>query len=196
MWLKTGARNVTVERDRTALPAGCVSSEQETMWVGTEFPGDTNETLKEVQFRLYGDVLGFVFGLPRRRYLDACDLVQAETELAIRLRPMIRFDHRTLQDAHDLIAAWFRFSRDNGGQLRLGETDSEYQERLAKEWWAFSQEEIAALTSDDEFTRAVVSAAGFGNTDRGYAAEARLRAYLGDRYSAMKPRGEPVDAGE
>jgi len=99
---------------------------------------------------------------------------------------MDSFDHRTLQDIHDLIAAWFRFSQDDGGQLRLGETDEGYQDRLADEWRTFFEEEVGRLTSDDEFVRAVLVAAAFGNTDRGYAAEAQLREFLKERYRTMR----------
>src|SRR4051812_9448622 len=94
-----------------------------TMWVGAVFPGDSNKLLQNVQFQLYGEMLLRLFSQPRDRYLDACRLIQIENDLASRLRSMKGFDHRTLQDIHDLIAAWFRFSQDNGGQLLLGETE-------------------------------------------------------------------------
>jgi hypothetical protein len=125
-------------------------------------------------------------------HLDACSLVQTDTDLAIRLQSMDGFDHRTLQDIHDLIAAWFRFSQDDGGQLRLGESDEMYTDRLAAEWRAFFEGEVNRLSADDEFARAVLVAAAFGNTERGYAAEAQLREILKERYRAMKqpPAGE------
>jgi hypothetical protein len=53
-------------------------------------------------------------------------------------------------------------------------------------WRAFFEEEVERLTSDDEFSRAVLIAAAFGNTERGYAAEAQLREILKERYRAMK----------
>jgi hypothetical protein len=156
------------------------------MSVGTEFPGDTNEALKHVQFRLYGEMLVRLYSRFRDRYLDACRLVQIDTDLANRLRSMEFFDHRTLQDIHDLIAAWFRFSQDDGGQLHLGETDDAYKDRLATEWRTFFEEQIVRLGSGDEFARNVLIAVAFGNTDRGYAAEDQLREILKERYSAMK----------
>jgi hypothetical protein len=156
------------------------------MWVGTEFPGDTNQTLKDVQFRLYGEMLVRLYSKPRDRYLDAIRLVQVDTDLATKVRSMDGFDHRTLQDIHDLIAAWFRFSQDDGGQLQLGETEEAYQTRMATRWRAFFEEELDRLASDDEFSRAVLIAAAFGNTERGYAAEAQLREMLKERYRAMK----------
>jgi hypothetical protein len=156
------------------------------MWVSIEFPGDANEVLKDVQFQLYGEMLLRLYSRPRDRYLDACRLVQIDTDLARRLRSMDGFDHRTLQNTHDQIAAWFRFSHDNGGQLRLGETAEIYRDRLAAEWRIFFEKEVSRLSNDDEIARAVLTAAAFGNTDRGYAAEAQLVEILRVWYRAMK----------
>jgi hypothetical protein len=163
------------------------------MWVGTEFPGDTNQTLKDVQFRLYGEMLVRLYNRPRDRYLDACRLVQIDTDLATRLRSMDGFDHRTLQDVHDLIAAWFRYSQDDRG-LRLGETEETFRDRLATEWRTFFEEEVERLTTDDEIARAVLTAAAFGNTDRGYAAEAQLREFLKERYRPMNQQAPSTNA--
>jgi len=159
------------------------------VWVGHEFPGDDNQTLKDVQFRLYGEMLVRLFSRPRDRYLDASRLIQVAPDLAVRIRAMDGFDHRTLQDAHDLIAAWYRFSRDDGGQLRLGESPDDYEDRLAREWREFFEEEVDYLTGRDEFTRDVLTAAVFANTDRGHAAEAGAREFLKERYATMyRPR--------
>jgi hypothetical protein len=65
------------------------------------------------------------------------------------------FDHRTLQLAHDRIAAFFRFAHDDGGQLQLGETDAGYRRRVADTWREFVLTEVERLTEDNEFTRAI-----------------------------------------
>lgn len=188
MWMATWVPGLPGRH--ATLPRSMISSgsteRDSKMWVGTEFPADTNATLKAVQFRLYGEMLLRLYSRPRDRYLDACRLVQIDTDLSTRLRSMDGFDHRTLQEIHDLVAAWFRFSQDDGGQLRLCETEEAYQDRLAAEWRTFFEEEVGRLSSDDEFARDVLVAAAFGNTDRGYAAEAQLREILKERYRAMK----------
>lgn len=159
------------------------------MWVGTEFSGDDNKTLKEVQFKVYGEMLLRLFSRPRDRYLDAARLIQVETDMAVRVRAMDGFDHRTLQTAHDLIAAWYRYSQDDGGQLRLGESPDDYEKRLLQDWREFFQQEVAYLTLQDEFTRDILTAVVFSNTERGYSAEAGAREYLKERYGAMyRPR--------
>ena len=74
------------------------------MFVGTAFPGDQNKVLKDLQFGVYGDMLTRLFSRARDRYLEACRLVEVETDLALRLKEMHYFDHRTLQETHDSIA--------------------------------------------------------------------------------------------
>jgi hypothetical protein len=91
-------------------------------------------------------------------------------------------DHRTLQGAHDQIAAFFRFSCDDGGQLQLGEDEGDYRRRLEEAWREFVQSEVRLLTADDEFTRAVCTGTAFGNKEPGVAAERWLRQFLRDRY--------------
>jgi len=153
---------------------------------GTLFPWDTNEALIDIQSRLYSEMLLRLYSHARDRYLDACRLIEVDTDLAIRVRSMDYFDHRTLQDVHDLIAAWFRFSQDDGGQLRLDETTEGCQERVGTEWRTFFEKEVSRLGSDDGFARAILIASAFGNTDRGYAAEAYLRETLKKQYCAME----------
>ena len=152
------------------------------MMVGSAFPGDTNDTLMDVQHAVYSEMVGRLFTAPRDRYLVAAALLRLDTELVRRLRSMDGFDHRTLQGAHDQIAAFFRFSRDDGGQLQLGESEDDYRRRLEEAWRAFVQSEVGRLTEDDEFTRAVCTATAFGNKEPGVAAERWLDQFLWDRY--------------
>jgi hypothetical protein len=57
---------------------------------------------------------------------------------------------------------------------------------LRPDWRTFFEQEVSRLITDDEIARAVLAAAAFGNTDRGYAAEAQLREILRERYRTMK----------
>jgi hypothetical protein len=46
----------------------------------------------------------------------------------------------------------------------------------------------------DEFTRGILTAAVFANTDRGEAAESGIREYLKERYASMyRPRKSAAD---
>jgi hypothetical protein len=157
------------------------------MFVGSRFPGDTNGILMKVQSDLYGELLGFLYGYPRERYLGACRLVQSSTELAKMVETETSFDHRTLQRTHDLIAAWFRFLQKEKDGRTLFETEESYRKRLASEWRVFFESEVRSLSADDDFVRAVLTAAAFSNPDKaGVTAESQLDKFLKERYGAME----------
>jgi hypothetical protein len=117
------------------------------MTVGSQFPGDNNRVLMGVQHTVYGEMVVRLFTGPRDRYLAAAALLRVDSELTQRLRSMNGFDHRTLQMAHDRIAAFFRFARDDGGQLRLGESEADYRRRLEEAWREFVQSEVGWFTA-------------------------------------------------
>ena len=152
------------------------------MMVGSEFPGDNNRTLMDVQHSVYGEMVVRLFTGPRDRYLAAAALLRVDDKLSKLLRSMDGFDHRTLQLAHDRIAAFFRFAHDDGGQLQLGETDTNYRQRVADSWREFVLTEVERLTTDNEFTRAICTATAFGNKGPGVVAEHWLDQFLRDRY--------------
>lgn len=65
---------------------------------------------------------------------------------------------------------------------RLGQNEVDYRRRLEETWREFVQSEVAELTTDDEFARAVCTATAFGNKDPGVVAEQWLDRFLKDRY--------------
>lgn len=156
------------------------------MFVGSRFTGDTNKVLMKIQSDMYGELLGFLYGYPRERYLSVCRLVQSNTELGTRVEAETSFDHRTLQGTHDHIAAWFRFRQREQGNRTLFETEESYRERLASEWRSFFENEVRNLSADDDFVRAVLTATAFSNPDeKGCAAERQLDKMLTELYRTM-----------
>ncbi|MBN9658798.1 MAG: hypothetical protein J0H49_11515 [Acidobacteria bacterium] len=152
------------------------------MMVNPEFPGDNNHVVMDIQHSMYNEIVVRLFTGPRDRYLAAATLLRVEDELSQALRDMNGFDHRTLQLAHDRMAAWFRFAHDDGGQLQLGESELDYSKRMEALWRDFACSEVTSLARDDEFTRAICTAAAFGNRSRGVAAERWIGQFLSDRY--------------
>lgn len=148
-----------------------------------KFTGDGNTVLQQIQQECYAEMLVRLYTRARDRYLDACRLVGADTELAVRLREMSGFEHRTLQDIHDSLAAWFRFTQDDGGQMQLGEDAISYRSRLENQWRWWFDEEAGRLVADDEFTRAILKAAAHSGAEAGQAAESWLRQLLAERYA-------------
>ncbi len=91
------------------------------MIVGSCFDGDNNKTLMQMQHEIYGEMIAYMFGSARRRYQEAAMLLDVKTDLSESLIDQYSVDHRTLQRTHDLIAAYYRFKHDDGGQLQLNE---------------------------------------------------------------------------
>lgn len=161
------------------------------MIVGAEFAGDSDAFLKAKQHSLYWELVGHIYTVARDRYLAACRLLRVETELSRAVIDKHKFDHCTLQDAHDRIAARFRFRQTHGPQLNIGEDHAKFEERLEREWRDFFADELKRLVQDDEFTRLVLTAVAYGNQDAGLTAESRLRQLLDETYAAMTAHDKP-----
>lgn len=152
------------------------------MIVSKCFPGDENRILKWIQHDHYGQMIGHLFVFAKTRYFRALQFVSVDTELAKKLRGKDSFDHRVLQEAHDIIAANFRFRFDPGGQMILPFEDMSYKEYLKNSWIKFSIEEGEQLAKDDITARMILTAVGYENTEIGYQAEKELEQNLIDRY--------------
>ena len=152
------------------------------MIVGKRFPGDENRILKWLQHDHYGQMIGHLFGFAKIRYFRAIQFVGVDTELAKKLRGKDWFDHRVIQEAHDIIAANFRFRFDPGGQMILPFEDMNYEEYLAISWNKFFIDEAKELTKYDITARLILTAVGYENTEIGVQAEKLLEQLLRERY--------------
>ena len=90
------------------------------MIVGNSFKGDDNDTLKSVQHDLYWGLLPSLLEHALQKYREASEILGVRAELAGKITAISSFDHRVLQAAHDIIAAYYRFKYpDKEGQLIL-----------------------------------------------------------------------------
>ena len=136
-----------------------------------------------------------------RRYSKAVSLLSVTTELweAInehdskfysyrqksKEEPIISgFDHRVLQDTHDTIAAWFRFSN-HDLWLPLFPRDNVVKDVCREEWRMFWNLEVKRLIDKDEFAIAVLTAVAYRTQKKGYAAEQELNSLLRLEYEEM-----------
>lgn len=152
------------------------------MIVGGRFRGDRNESLMWIQHDLYSSLLGYLYHCSRDRYLRAARYVGVQTELAAIISEKEGFDHRVLQDAHDYIAACYRFSHDDGGQIPLGAEPRQYDELLRGQWSSFFQEEARNLAEFDAISLAILGAVAYQNTEKGYDCEGQLLSLLKEHY--------------
>lgn len=149
------------------------------MILSESFVGDNNATLKSIQHQLYAGLLFYLFDYPRRRFIEACKLLEQDLELAERLEVTSSFDHRVLQDAHDIIAARYRYIEEEAMQPPLFSFLPHYSnDPIENRWCEYFHREVQRLTAFNAFTRALVIAVACQNTEAGYCAERMLCEFL------------------
>jgi hypothetical protein len=162
------------------------------MIVGDRFEGDNNDVLKWVQHDLYWTLLPMLFLYMKNRYLWATSYTGVDTDLSKKIIEIDRFDHRVLQDAHDKIAAFFRYEfPDKLSQMVIPGTipdckelnlEETLKECYRREWTKYWYKEIRKLSNEPIIARAIITAVSYQNTDEGYEAEDLLLELLHDRY--------------
>ncbi len=152
---------------------------------GTAFRGDHWYRVMGIQHDTYGGHVGFLLDTARRVYLKAETLLGVSTVPGILVEADDGFDHRVLQNMHDIIAASFRFYRANRLHPELpfpGQEDD--TRRIEALWNEYYTDEVRELMqSEPHLARAVVVAVAFQNTDIGYAAEDQGSAILLNHYA-------------
>ena len=140
----------------------------EQVIISRRFDPDRNSVLQNLQSKLYWELLYWLYACPRQRYLNAVQLVNTDTELAVLVRRCEGFDHHLLESAHDKIAAHYRYAVDNGGQITLPFHGLTYEARLERDWRTYWRTEVAKLTErDDEFVLAVLEVVAYRGTATG-----------------------------
>ena len=129
----------------------------------------------KLQHDVYWEILPHLLDIAHRKIKTAEKLLNVATVPGTILKNEDTFDHRVLQLTHDAIAASFRFERAEQlhPQLPLFIKEDE-RTRVLRLWREYFIAEVNRLTEDPDFTRAVVSAVAFANTDEGNSAEDRL----------------------
>lgn len=159
------------------------------MFVGSMFVGDDDENVMVIQHAEYGYAVGRILQRTQQRYLLAAAILGVEDEMTEPLRRISSFDHRVLQDAHDLIAAGFRAHLPRISQLELGEEKADLQDRIRQRWLDWLEAELGELVDNPEFVRAACEAVVMSNTPTGLRAERRLGVLLRSR---LPPGAQPL----
>jgi len=152
------------------------------LFVGDEFSGDDNKLLKYAQQAAYGHLVGFLYHYARERYLRAARLLKVESPLFLIVRDKSSFDHRALQDAHDRIAAHYRFTHMDAAQSSLGLDQKTHEETLTQRWTEFFEAETQRLAESDDVNIAILEAVAYQNSEIGMASERRLFEQLKREY--------------
>ncbi|MFL9538635.1 hypothetical protein ACKEQL_08440 [Acinetobacter baumannii] len=154
------------------------------MWVFEMFPNDPMK-IAMIQHDLYSEYLPIIFEKAKREYLRAEFIVGIETELGKNLREASRFDHRTIQEFHDVIAGKFRL---NWVALKNQQFDlfeepkpvSEDPSDVAHQWKAFLESELEAIFKESPcLVKYICIATMYANPDkRGCKAEDQMYEYI------------------
>lgn len=133
------------------------------------FKGDSNDLLKEVQHELYWKNVVAIYNAARSMLILADDILDTRLPIVEKARVIDRFDHRVLQDAHDIMAASYRHCCDDGKQQELFHPDM--RERYRSKWCSWFKHELEVLVKYPRFVRSVIDCVVYSNSPIGYTAE-------------------------
>lgn len=149
------------------------------MWVGSEFNGDDNKALMHIQHDVYSTspIASKCIDI----FIRSCEILSRFDELYEMMRKLVSYDHRTLQQAHDQIAAYFRFSF-RELHLPLINHEEEYKRILLLRWQNFYDKESSEIAEVPCINQAVIQILAHQNKDVGMYAETVLSYHLNNRY--------------
>lgn len=148
------------------------------------YSGDDNNVLKDAQFSEYPKNVHNIFLVAKSIYLYSCDVLDMKTEVSTILEAKSTFDHRVLQDAHDTMAAYYRFSYDDGGQLDLIDPVLTKEEQYQLNWNLWFDNELKRIMGiNSQLVCCVIEAIAFENSERGYNAEDKIIEILSSIFS-------------
>ena len=150
------------------------------MIVATFYHGDDDSALAWKQHDVYHDALAIIVDRCNR-YAAFAKAVLNDTDHENWGR-VFSFDHRTLQNAHDLLAAAWRFENDFRQGWLAFEID---QPAIRPEalWLDWLHAEVAAWIDHPHLVRTVHLILANQNQPTGYAAEARLCLDIIERFA-------------
>ena len=152
------------------------------MLVGTLFVGDNDSEVALKQHDVYFEALGIIVSTCNRfaRFAIAV-LDDSEHEIWGQVES---FDHRTLQGAHDLLAAAWRFSN-KGRQDLLPFSGAARTVTPEKHWLDWLRTETASWIHCPQMVRLVQLILANQNNPTGYASEASLALLIMDRFDSI-----------
>lgn len=168
------------------------------MIVAPFFEDDWNQALRWIQHDAYDDALRIIVGTCREHVASAMSLLQVgwpkqwPTEL--------RFDHRTIQGAHDILAAAWRHSTTPAQTVLPLSAPPAPVADAAIDWLKWLRAEIRSWREEPRLVALVFTILANQNQPAGYQAEEELSEHLRYRFAAVpwrleRPPARPDDAG-
>ena len=149
------------------------------MWVTPLFDDDVDMEVASQQHTVYADALWIIVS-QCNQYTEFARRLLYDADLPEWVA-VDRFDHRTLQHAHDLLAAVWRF-RNNLRQLGLPFVPKGSVDDVPTLWLAWLRREVAAWIDYPDRLRLVRVILANQNTPLGYVAESQLALNIMDGF--------------
>ncbi len=133
------------------------------MIVTSKFEGDNDEFLMNIQHDEYQKFIWTLFDIAKTEYLHAEYILNVETDLGKKLRQAVSFDHRLLQNIHDIIAAHFRYLNPDSKQFVISENNEKSVEeildaKLRQEWTEFFRKKANEIARNPNYCRQILTA--------------------------------------
>ena len=162
----------------------------EEMIIAAKFQGDDRD-LARLQHQVYGEALGIIVRRCNRFARVAISILGGNSTHP-KWESVDRIDHRTLQTAHDLLAAAWRFET-SPPQKRLpmpeGRSNPEFEPDTPEgRWLQWLNSEVASWVDEDKchdgplMIRLVLQILANQNQPAGYEAETRLAELIYNRF--------------
>ena len=141
------------------------------MIVAPCYEGDDDDEVAWKQHDVYSDALAIIVGTSNRHARFAREMLD-DSEHA-EWGTVDTFDHRTVQGAHDLLAAAWRFENDMRQPALPFEPDNPL-DHVQRQWLEWLRRETADWTTAPRIVRSVQLILTNQNQPMGYRAEAQL----------------------
>ena len=150
------------------------------------FDGDENHILHQAQESLVEDMVLLLYRRAADHFLHNARYTFVFPDFVPVLRRMSRIDRSTLQETHDLMAAYYRYTLCPHHVPQSMPAGFDLRKYYGATWKAFYEQEIGLLISQQEgFAEAVANAVCYPNEPTGIAAEFDLKRMLQKRYKVI-----------
>lgn len=151
------------------------------MWVADYFDGDNDPSarISWIQHETYQESFS-VIKQTCLRHMKCASMIVGQDEMCIPDRSG-KIDHRTLQLAHDMVAAAWRFECLKNELPLFFQTETDVH--IWRKWFGWLRQETLDWWNEPAIVRNVITIIDNQNVERGYHAEDLLSIALRDRYS-------------
>lgn len=169
------------------------------MIITTDFIGDNNDKLKDIQHEFWftpsvdvehgGQRMNacfYIFHRAREVYLSEVGLQPLTFPELEAVHEVQRFDHRVLQLFYSQICSYYRWIVQDLKEPVFANDDLYYGLYLYESWLNYFMNEINSILRENlDVVEQTLRAILFQNTEEGYKAEGYLESFICKRYAAM-----------